>query len=71
VVDITKESVYIDYIRKGNVMKIKTNPFTLNHKSNLVEVWLGDPNQMESELILCVDQSLLPSLIASLKSVGK
>jgi hypothetical protein len=52
-------------------MKIKTNPFTLNHKSNLVEVWLGDPNQMESELILCVDQSLLPSLIASLKSVGK
>ena len=51
-------------------MKTKTNPFTTKHKGNVVEVWLGTPNEMESEFVLAVDQSLLPALIATLKSTG-
>jgi hypothetical protein len=52
-------------------MKIKTNPFTTKHNGNVVEVWLGKPNEMESEFVLSVDQAFLPALIASLKSVVK
>jgi hypothetical protein len=51
-------------------MKIKTNPFTVKHKGNLVEVWLGQPDDFESELVLAVDQVWLPALIATLKSTG-
>ena len=51
-------------------MKIKTNPFTIKHKGNLVEVWLGEPDELESELVLAVDQAWLPALIATLKSTG-
>ena len=49
-------------------MKIKSNPFTTKHKGNLVEVWLGKPDELESEFILAVDQAWLPALIATLKS---
>jgi hypothetical protein len=52
-------------------MKVKTNPFILKHKGNTVEVWLGEPNQPESEFVLCVDEQWLPALIATLKSTGK
>ena len=49
-------------------MKIKSNPFTTKHKGNVVEVWLGKPDELESEFILAVDQAWLPALIAILKS---
>lgn len=51
-------------------MKIKSNPFTTKHKGNVVEVWLGKPDDLESELILTVAQAWLPALIATLKSTG-
>ena len=51
-------------------MKIKSNPFTTKHKGNVVEVWLGKSGELESEIILAVDQALLPALIATLKSTG-
>jgi hypothetical protein len=51
-------------------MKIKTRPFTVKHIGNTVEVWLGKPDQPESEFILRVDVQLLPALIATLKSTG-
>ena len=51
-------------------MKIKRNPFTVKHKGNLVEVWLGKPDELESEFVLAVAQAWLPALIATLKSTG-
>lgn len=51
-------------------MKIKCNPFVTKHKGNIVEVWLGNPDEIESEFILAVDQALLPALIATLKTTG-
>jgi len=51
-------------------MKIKSNPFTTKYKGNVVEVWLGKPDELESEFILAVDQVWLPALIATLKSTG-
>ncbi len=51
-------------------MKIKRNPFRVKHKGNLVEVWLGKPDELESELILTVAEAWLPALIATLKSTG-
>lgn len=51
-------------------MKIKTNPFIIKRKGNLVEVWLGNPDELESELVLAVDEAWLPALIATLKSTG-
>ena len=51
-------------------MKIKSNPFTVKHKGNLVEVWLGKPGELESEFVLAVAQAWLPALIATLKSTG-
>ena len=51
-------------------MKIKCNPFTITNKGNLVEVWLGNPNEPESEFILSIDETLLPALIATLTSTG-
>lgn len=51
-------------------MKIKSNPFTVKHKGNLVEVWLGKPDELESEFVLAVAQAWLPALIATLKSTG-
>ena len=51
-------------------MKLKSNPFTTKYKGNVVEVWLGKPDELESEFILAVDQALLPALIATLKLTG-
>ena len=51
-------------------MKIKSNQFTTKHIGNVVEVWLGKPDELESEFILAVDQTWLPALIATLKSTG-
>jgi len=52
------------------MMKIKTNPFIVRHTQNTVEVWLGEPNEPESEFVLCCDAQLVPALIATLKSIG-
>lgn len=44
------------------------NPFYLApKKAKLIEVWLGKPNEMESEFILRIDESYLPQLIAVLR----
>tara|TARA_R110000868_G_scaffold228929_1_gene481847 strand:+ start:230 stop:385 length:156 start_codon:yes stop_codon:yes gene_type:complete len=51
-------------------MKIKTNPFIVKHTQNMVEVWLGEPNEPESEFVLVCHAQLVPALIASLKSIG-
>jgi hypothetical protein len=51
-------------------MKIKHNPFqTRQIGDNLVEVWLGEPAQAESEFICSVSIQLLPQLIATLRNV--
>lgn len=43
------------------------NPFRLKQKNTLLEVWYGQPDDPESDFILCVDASLIPSLIAALR----
>jgi hypothetical protein len=49
--------------------KLKENPFHIVSKENLVEVWLGEPNDAESDYILSIDKFWLPELIAKLKEV--
>lgn len=44
-------------------------PFHIVEDENLVYVWLGIPNDPESELLLSVDRFYLPTLIASLRMV--
>lgn len=49
--------------------KFKENPFYIVSKEHLVEVWLGEPNDAESEYILTIDKFWLPELITKLKEV--
>jgi hypothetical protein len=49
--------------------KFKENPFHITTKDNLIEVWLGEPNDDESDYILTIDKFWLPELIAKLKEV--
>ena len=49
--------------------KFKENPFHIVSKDHLVEVWLGEPNDAESEYILTIDKFWLPELITKLKEV--
>jgi len=49
--------------------KFKENPFSIVRKEHLVEVWLGEPNDAESEYILSIDKFWLPELIIALKGV--
>jgi hypothetical protein len=49
--------------------KLKENPFHIATKEHLVEVWLGEPNDAESDYILSIDKFWLPELIAKLKEV--
>lgn len=49
--------------------KFKENPFHITTKDQLVEVWLGEPNEAESEYILAIDKQWLPELITKLKGV--
>lgn len=37
---------------------------------HIVEVWLGVPGAAESDRVVCVDQSLLPAVLAALKAAG-
>ncbi len=48
---------------------LKENPFHIVRKEHLVEVWLGEPNDAESEYILTIHKFWLPELIAKLKEV--
>jgi len=47
----------------------KENPFHIVSKEHLVEVWLGEPNDAESDYILSIDKFWLPELITKLKEV--
>lgn len=47
---------------------MRTNPFTIKQQSNLIEVWLGQSNDAESEHVLTIHESLLSQLIATLTS---
>ena len=49
--------------------KFKENPFRIVSKEHLVEVWLGEPNDLESDHILTIDKFWLPELITALKGV--
>ena len=50
--------------------KFKENPFRIvSKKRDLVEVWLGEPNDTESEYILTINKFWLPELITKLKEV--
>lgn len=46
-----------------------TRLFNCRRVNQVIEVWDGEPNLMESELLLAVDESLIPSLIATLKNI--
>ncbi len=50
--------------------KFKENPFHIvSKKENLIEVWLGEPNDAESDYILTIHKFWVPELIAKLKEV--
>jgi hypothetical protein len=49
--------------------KLKENPFHIVSKEHFVEVWLGEPNDAESDYILSIDKFWLPELITALKGV--
>jgi hypothetical protein len=49
--------------------KFKENPFHIVSKEHFVEVWLGEPNDAESDYILSIDKFWLPELITKLKEV--
>ena len=49
--------------------KNKENPFHITTKDHLIEVWLGEPNDAESDYILTIDKFWLPELITKLKEV--
>jgi hypothetical protein len=49
--------------------KFKENPFHIVSKEHLVEVWLGEPNDAESEYILTIHKFWVPELITKLKEV--
>ena len=52
-----------------NKSKFKENPFHIATKEHLVEVWLGEPNDAESDYILTIHKTWLPELITALKGV--
>lgn len=51
-------------------MKVTNNPFQLVHVGNTIQVWIGTPNEPESELVLVCSTLLVEQLIATLRSVG-
>jgi len=46
--------------------KEKFNGLEIEYQDNIVKVWLGSPNDIESELILALDKYYVPSLVAIL-----
>ena len=49
--------------------KFKENQFHIVSKEHFVEVWLGEPNDAESDYILTIHKLWVPELIAKLKEV--
>ncbi len=49
--------------------KFKENPFHIVSKEHLVEVWLGEPNDAESDYILTIHKFWVPELITKLQEV--
>jgi hypothetical protein len=49
--------------------KSKENPFHIATKDDLIEVWLGEPNDGESEFIFTINKFWLPELTTALKGV--
>lgn len=43
------------------------SPFFTKQKGHVIEVWMGPPDEPESERVLAVDQFWIPSLIATLR----
>lgn len=42
--------------------------FNTRIKGGVLEVWMGPPDDPESELVFCLDPSLIPELIAALRA---
>lgn len=49
--------------------KFKDNSFHIVSKGDLIEVWLGEPNDAESEYIFSINKFWLPELIDALEEV--
>ena len=49
--------------------KFKDNSFRIVNKNDLIEVWLGEPNDGESEYIFTINKFWLPELITALEGV--
>ena len=49
--------------------KFKDNSFHIVSKDDLIEVWLGEPNDGESEYIFSINKFWLPELIDALEEV--
>ena len=49
--------------------KTRENPFHIATKDDLIEVWLGEPNDGESEFIFTINKFWLPELTTALKGV--
>ena len=45
----------------------QSSSFCFEIKGNVVEVWLGPVDEMESEFVLAVDRYYIPELIATLR----
>ena len=51
-------------------MKVTINPFqTRQIGSNIVEVWVGEPGEAESEFVCSVGINLVSQLIATLRKI--
>ena len=52
--------------------KQRTNPFISRQtEGHIVEIWLGTPDDYESEQVVSIDISYVPALIATLRgSIG-
>lgn len=51
------------------MVPIRRGHFVARKKGSLIEVWMPPMDDPEGELVLCLDESLLPDMIAVLKAV--
>lgn len=47
--------------------KKRVKPFDYRHCGHVIEIWLGPPDEIESEHVLSLDTSYIPALIATLR----
>lgn len=52
-------------------MKLKTQPFHSRWIGNVLEVWLGPPDNPESERVLALNAIYLPALLATVRANTK